>query len=95
MGAAMPFSRYKTADSSLLEAMRTAFHRVCDILQLSCDVDDPLTDFVVTRIVGIAKAGVRDPEVLCSKVLGALGTSSDDVTRRAPLEIRASFVVSA
>jgi hypothetical protein len=91
----MPFSRYKTADSSLMEAMRTAFNRVCDILQLSCDVDDPLTDFVVTKIVRLAKAGVRDPEVLCSKVLAALGTSSDDVTQRAPLEIRASSVVSA
>jgi hypothetical protein len=72
-----------------------AFNRVCDILLLSCDVDDPLTEFVVTKSDRLAKAGVRDPEVLYSKVLAALGTSSDDVTQRAPLEIRASSVVLA
>jgi hypothetical protein len=31
----MPFSRYKTPDSSLMDAMRAAFYRVCDVLQLS------------------------------------------------------------
>jgi hypothetical protein len=36
-GETMPFSRYKTADSDLMEAMREAFYRVCDILQLSFD----------------------------------------------------------
>jgi len=43
MGSTMPFSNYKTADSSLMEAMRAAFYRVCDVLQLSCDREDPLT----------------------------------------------------
>jgi hypothetical protein len=41
MGAAMPFSRYKIADSGLMEAMRAAFHQVCEVLQLSCDREDP------------------------------------------------------
>jgi hypothetical protein len=57
LGATMPFSRYKIADSCLMEAMRAAFYRVCDVLQLSCDREDPLTEVVVTRIVELANAG--------------------------------------
>jgi hypothetical protein len=72
LGATMPFSRYKTADASLMEAMRTAFYRLCDILQLSCDREDPLTEVVVTKIVALAKAGERDPEKLCFTVLTEL-----------------------
>jgi hypothetical protein len=72
MGATMPFSRYKIADPDLMEAMRDAFHRVCDILQLSCDREDPLTEIVVTKIVELAKAGERDPEILCIDVLAQL-----------------------
>jgi hypothetical protein len=71
MGATMPFSRYKTADSDLMEAMRAAFHRICDVLQLACDREDPLTEVVVTKIVELAKTGERDPEKLCFAVLAA------------------------
>jgi hypothetical protein len=69
-----------------MEAMREAFYRVCDILQLSFDREDPLTEIVVTKIVELAKAGERDPEILCIDVLAQLGTSSLDVTSRAPPE---------
>jgi hypothetical protein len=51
---------------------------------------DPLTDVVVTRIVELAKAGQRDPEVLCIDVLAALGTSSDHATQRPPPKSRTS-----
>jgi hypothetical protein len=75
MGATMPFSRYKAGvNFDLMEAMRAAFYRVCDVLQLSCDREDPLTEIVVTKIVELAKAGERDPEILCSKVLADLET---------------------
>jgi hypothetical protein len=77
----MPFSRYPTADSSLMEAMRAAFYRVCEELQLSCDREDPLTEVVFTRIVELAKAGERDPEVLCSKVLADLEMPASGVTQ--------------
>jgi hypothetical protein len=83
----MPFSKY-TADfnADLMEAMRAAFYRVCDILQLSGDREDPLTEIVVTKIVKLAKAGERDPEVLCIDVLADLETPAQDVTSRAPAE---------
>jgi hypothetical protein len=66
--------------------MRAAFYRVCAALQLNGDTEDPLTEIVVLKIVELAKAGERDPEILCIDVLGALGTSSDDATRRPPPE---------
>jgi hypothetical protein len=73
MGATMPFSKHNAAfNADLMEAMRAAFYRVCDILQLSCDREDPLTEIVVTKIVELAKAGERDPEVLCIDVLAQL-----------------------
>jgi hypothetical protein len=71
MCAAMTFSKY-TREPDLMEAMRAAFYRVCDVLQLSCDREDPLTEVVVTKIVELAKAGERDPEILCFSVLAEL-----------------------
>jgi hypothetical protein len=75
VGATMPFSKYNgDFNADLMESMRAAFYRVCDVLELSCDREDPLTEVVVTKIVELAKAGERDPEILCSKVLADLGT---------------------
>jgi hypothetical protein len=71
MGATMPFSKY-TIDPEHVEAMRAAFQRVCGILQLNCDADDPMTGIVVMKIVELAKAGELDPERLCIAVLADL-----------------------
>jgi hypothetical protein len=80
----MPFSRYKIADSDLMEAMHEAFHRVCNILQLSGDREDPLTEIVVEKIVELAKAGERDPEILCIDVLAGLGTPTPEMSHAPP-----------
>jgi hypothetical protein len=72
MGSSMPFSKY-TCEPDLMEAMRATFYRIRDLLQLSCDRDDPLTEVVITKIVELAKAGERDPAILCSRVLAQLG----------------------
>jgi hypothetical protein len=71
MGASMPFSKY-TCEPDLMEAMRAALYRVCDVLQLSCDREDPLPEVVVTKIVELAKGGERDPDILCFTVLAEL-----------------------
>jgi hypothetical protein len=69
----MPFSKYNACvEPDLMEAMRAAFYRVCDVLQLSCDREDPLTEIVITKIVELAKAGERDPDKLCFTVLAEL-----------------------
>jgi hypothetical protein len=86
MGATMPFSKYNADfNADLMEAMRAAFYRVCDILQLSGDREDPLTEIVVEKIVELAKAGERDPEVLCIDVLAQLETPAQSEAR-APSE---------
>jgi hypothetical protein len=64
-----------------MEAMRGAFCRVCDVLQLSCDREDPLTEVVVTKIV---EAGERDPDKLCFTVLAELEMPLQEAIPRSP-----------
>ena len=52
--------------------MRAAFHLVCDVLQLDCGREDPMTEIVVTKIVELAKVGEIDPEQLRIDTLTAL-----------------------
>jgi hypothetical protein len=40
-------------DPAHIEATRTAFHIVCDSLQLECDVGDPITEIIVTKIIAL------------------------------------------
>jgi hypothetical protein len=91
-GAAMPFSKY-TREPDLMEAMRAAFYRVCDVLQLSCNREDPLTEVVVTKIVELAKAGERDPEILCFTVLAEFDMPVQESIRRSSPKV-ASVVLS-
>jgi hypothetical protein len=87
MGATMPFSKYNADfNADLMEAMRAAFYRVCDILRLSGDREDPLTEIVVEKLVELAKAGERDPEILCIDVLAQLEMPAQGTTSRAPPE---------
>ena len=87
MGATMPFSKYNADfNADLMEAMRAAFYRVCDILRLSGDREDPLTEIVVEKLVELAEAGERNPEVLCIDVLTQLEMPAQEATSRAPPE---------
>jgi hypothetical protein len=67
-----------------MESMRTAFQWVCKALQLNCDLEDRITEVIVTKIVELAKAGERDPEILYGKVLADLETPAESLTARAP-----------
>jgi hypothetical protein len=73
MGAAMPFSKFNM-ESERIEAMRVAFRRVCDVLHLNGNTEDPLTELVVLKIVKLAEAGETDPERLCIDALAELET---------------------
>jgi hypothetical protein len=66
----MPFSKY--IEHEHIEAMRAAFHKVCDALLLNVDVDDPMTEVVVDKIVALAKAGEHDADRLAEHVLNDL-----------------------
>ena len=46
VGATMKYN----IDPEHIEAMRAAFHRVCGILQLNCDADDPMTEIIRGQI---------------------------------------------
>ena len=61
----------QTFDPELIEAMRLAFHKACETLQLS-DRDDALTELVAARIIELAKIGESDPGRLCSQTLSGL-----------------------
>ena len=79
MGATMPFSKLDL-DPEHIEAIAEPFRRVCDILQLQCSREDPLTDLVVMKIMELARAGERDPEILCIDTLATLGPRSPEAT---------------
>lgn len=66
-----PFSRHG-ASTELIETMRVAFHRVCDVLQLDDDGDGPVAELVVTKIGELVKGGEFDPERLCREALTEL-----------------------
>jgi hypothetical protein len=69
----MPFSKY-VVDPAHIDAMRSAFHKVCDVLQVDCKPGGPMTDIIVKKIIEHAKAGELDPDWLCSLVLLDIAT---------------------
>jgi hypothetical protein len=75
----MPFSKHYIIEPEYIEAMRAAFYKVCDALLLNGDVDDPMTEVVVDKIVALAKAGEHNADRLAEHVLNDL---LDDGYRR-------------
>jgi hypothetical protein len=67
----MPFSKYNT-DPERIEAMRAAFHGVCDALLLKGEVDDPMTEVIAKKIMALAEAGEHDARRLAEHVLNDL-----------------------
>jgi hypothetical protein len=58
-------------EPDLIEAIRLAFQRACEALQLQ-GTSDAFTEIVAAKIIEFANAGEVDPERLCSKVLNGL-----------------------
>jgi hypothetical protein len=80
----MRFTSY-TVDTDKIEAMRAAFHRVCDVLQLDGDADDLMTEVIAMKIMELAKGDMLDPERLCISVLAELEPSPvGDKTVKSP-----------
>jgi hypothetical protein len=71
VGETMPFWRYNI-DPKRIEAMRIAFHRVCDALMLRCDREDPMTEVIAEKIIALAEAGEHDSRRLAELVLNDL-----------------------
>jgi hypothetical protein len=64
----MPFSKHQF-DPAHNEAIRSAFHKICDALLLNCDVDDPMTEIIADKIVALSNAGEHDANRLAELVL--------------------------
>jgi hypothetical protein len=73
----MPFTKHHI-DPAQIEAMRSAFHKVCDALLLKGDVGDRMTEIIANKIVALAKASEHDAGRLAELVLTDLG---DDRSR--------------
>jgi hypothetical protein len=71
----MPFGKHQI-DPAHIEAMRSAFHKVCDALLLRGDADDPMTEIVANKIVALGKAGEYDANRLAARVLDDLADES-------------------
>jgi hypothetical protein len=71
MGATMPFSKH-CVEPERMDAMRAAFYKVCDALLLKGDVEDPITEVIVNKIVALAKTGEHDADRLAELVLNDL-----------------------
>jgi hypothetical protein len=67
----MPFSKH-VPEPEHIEAMRAAFHKVCDALLLKCDVDDPMTEIIANKIVALSNAGEHGADHLAELVLNDL-----------------------
>jgi hypothetical protein len=64
----MPFSKYYIKPESI-ETMHSAFYKVCDALLLKGEVDDPMTEIIVEKIMALGKAGEHDADRLAELVL--------------------------
>jgi hypothetical protein len=67
----MPFSKYNV-EPEHMEAMRAAFYKVYEVLLLKGDVDDPITEIIVNKIVALWKTGEHDADRLAELVLSDL-----------------------
>ena len=71
----MPFRKH-IIDPAHIEAMRSAFHKVCDALLLKGDTDDPMTEIIANKIVALGTAGEYDADRLAARVLNDLADES-------------------
>jgi hypothetical protein len=54
-----------------IEAMRLAFEKACDALQIT-HKDDALSEIIAMKIVELGSGGEIDPERLCSQAVSSL-----------------------
>jgi hypothetical protein len=72
----LPFTRESVFGPEVVASMGDAFDLAC---AASAQLGHPsvVRDVIATRIVELAKAGERHPQVLCERALAALGLPSE------------------
>jgi hypothetical protein len=71
-----PVFREASSDPRMIEVMNNAYGKACRMLH---DKGQPtlVQEVIARRIVEIAKAGERDPNKICERVLADLGLQRD------------------
>jgi hypothetical protein len=72
----MPVTPFLNGESFDLESTRVlgvAFEMVCIALRTG-DCDDYVKQAIATKLIALAKAGERNPDILCEEVLKDIGT---------------------
>ena len=71
-----PVFREASSDPKLIDVMNKAYSKACRMLH---DRGQPalVQEVIARRIVEIAKAGERDPNRICQRVLADLGLERD------------------
>jgi hypothetical protein len=79
--AAMPITPYLNGerfDPETKRVLGVAFEQVCIALQIGAS-DDDVKQAIANKVIAFAKAGVRNPDILCERAL-------EDI-RRPPPEV--------
>jgi hypothetical protein len=71
MDRVMPRRAYQPYEPELLDAMRRAFHKACETLEIT-DSADPFTEIIAAKIMEQGKTGETDPERLYREALDEL-----------------------
>jgi hypothetical protein len=64
----MPFLNGKHFDLEGERVLRVAFEMVCIALRTG-DCDDGVKQAIATKLIALAKAGERNPDILCEEAL--------------------------
>ena len=63
-----PFLNGEQFDPEVKRILGIAFEMVCITLRIG-DADDGVKQAIATKIIDLAKAGERNPDILCERVL--------------------------
>jgi hypothetical protein len=62
-----PYLNHEQFDQETLRILGVAFEQVCIGLRTG-DCDDDVKQAIANKIIAVAKAGERNPDILCEKV---------------------------
>ena len=89
-----PFLEGENFDPETRRIMGVAFEAARSSLRLS-DVSDRVAEIVAKKIIELAKAGERNPDVICERALAELGNAPSAVAISAPSTMLANGVLTA
>ena len=78
----MPIRPFLNGEKFDPETTRILVELTCVALRVG-DCDDHVKQAIANKIIGLAKAGERHPDVLCEQVLADIGTPSLEAARSA------------